>query len=167
MEEIQYGLAINYNPNNLNINLYGDDIAPTRRSYNHSACGSITSLPENVAKTLAKHPQFYDLMYCISCRQHFPINRFFWADDRVQLGKIVIDEEFAIIINNIALKSSSCCVDTVQLSDLIAKEFNGVEAFKLYVLDNNYEVKFEVIGLILIELFVYNKFTMVETQGDY
>ncbi len=65
-------------------------LRPVRRSYVHVACGSVTTMAQELAETYARDPSFYGGTFCASCGTHFPLvtaegPQFFWenTDERV------------------------------------------------------------------------------------
>lgn len=58
-------------------------VRPVRRSYVHTACGSVTRMSETIAETYARDPYFYGATYCCACRMHRPVGpngEFIWDD---------------------------------------------------------------------------------------
>lgn len=55
-------------------------VRPLRRSYQHTTCGSITTMNDAIAETYARDPKFYGATYCCSCRMHLPLDRFVWCN---------------------------------------------------------------------------------------
>ncbi|OJV23260.1 MAG: hypothetical protein BGO26_10150 [Actinobacteria bacterium 69-20] len=53
-------------------------IRPVRRSYVHTACGTVTTMSQAIAETYARDPHFYGSTYCASCRMHRPVAEFVW-----------------------------------------------------------------------------------------
>lgn len=49
-----------------------------RRSYRHVACGSVTTMSQELAETYARNPSFYGATYCVSCARHAPVSEFHW-----------------------------------------------------------------------------------------
>ncbi len=61
-------------------------IRPVRRSYIHNPCGGKTTMGQALAETYAREPSFYSGTFCCSCRAHFPVAEFVWADDGLMVG---------------------------------------------------------------------------------
>lgn len=61
-------------------------VRPVRRSYQHSVCGSITTMGMELAETYARKPGFYGGTFCSHCGDHYPVGEdghFFWVSDGV------------------------------------------------------------------------------------
>jgi hypothetical protein len=59
-------------------------VRPVRRSYQHQACGTITTMGRSIAETYAAQPTFYGATYCCGCRKHLPIGpdgEFVWVEN--------------------------------------------------------------------------------------
>lgn len=41
-------------------------------------CGIRTSMAQNIAETYARDPKFYSGTFCCSCREHRPLEEFYW-----------------------------------------------------------------------------------------
>ncbi len=62
-------------------------IRPVRRSYKHLPCGTVTSMPMEIAETYARQPDFYNATYCAKCANHLPLlqgetRNFEWVDHK-------------------------------------------------------------------------------------
>ena len=60
-------------------------VRPVRRSYVHLACGTLTTMGQELAETYARDPKFYDGTFCCHCSKHFPLvdssgSAFLWED---------------------------------------------------------------------------------------
>ncbi len=55
-------------------------VRPLRNSYIHLPCGVVTKMAISIAETYARDPKFYGGTFCISCKQHFPLDQFIWDD---------------------------------------------------------------------------------------
>ena len=78
-------------------------VRPVRRTYTHvgknpnmqggvlvstpkDACGTNTSMSQEIAETYARDPKFYSGTYCYSCKKHLPLDEFVWAGTNEKLG---------------------------------------------------------------------------------
>ena len=61
-------------------------VRPVRRSYRHTACGTVTFMGTALAETYARDPGFYSGTFCSNCRTHFPLNEFVWEGTTEQVG---------------------------------------------------------------------------------
>lgn len=58
-------------------------VRPVRRTYIHEKCGTETKMPQEIAETYARKPDFYSGTFCVYCRSHFPVGasgEFVWKD---------------------------------------------------------------------------------------
>ena len=60
-------------------------VRPVRRSYVHLACGTLTTMGQELAETYARDPKFYGGTFCCHCSKHFPLvdssgRAFLWED---------------------------------------------------------------------------------------
>jgi hypothetical protein len=55
-------------------------VRPVRRSYQHTVCGSVTTMSVPIAETYARQPDFYGATYCVTCRRHVPVGECRWVD---------------------------------------------------------------------------------------
>jgi hypothetical protein len=53
-------------------------VRPVRRKYQHTTCGSVTTMSLPLAETYARDPKFYGATYCVRCGMHRPVSEFFW-----------------------------------------------------------------------------------------
>jgi hypothetical protein len=51
-----------------------------------SGCQTITSMGRAIAETYARDPKFYHSTYCVTCRQHFPVEEFVWVGTNERVG---------------------------------------------------------------------------------
>jgi hypothetical protein len=56
-------------------------VRPVRRSYQHTTCGSVTTMGLAIAETYARDPHFYGATFCYACRRHVPVAECLWDDD--------------------------------------------------------------------------------------
>lgn len=55
-------------------------VRPYRDSYQHTACGTVTTMGRPIAETYARDPSFYGGTYCTGCRTHLPLAEFRWVE---------------------------------------------------------------------------------------
>lgn len=63
-------------------------VRPVRRNYVHTKCGAATRMPDGVAETYARQPDFYTDTFCAWCNQYLPVGadgEFVW-DDGTKVG---------------------------------------------------------------------------------
>ena len=53
-------------------------VRPVRRTYTHEVCGTNTTMAQAIAETYARDPKFYNGTFCVSCRDHLPLDEFVW-----------------------------------------------------------------------------------------
>jgi hypothetical protein len=53
-------------------------VRPYRTSYQHTDCGAVTRMSQEIAATYAREPHFYGSTYCTYCRKHLPVSEFTW-----------------------------------------------------------------------------------------
>jgi hypothetical protein len=64
-------------------------VRPVRKSYKHTtgrACGTVTTMSDDLAETYARDPHFYGATYCVGCRMHLPVSEFQWDADAEVVG---------------------------------------------------------------------------------
>lgn len=61
-------------------------IQPVRQIYRHDRCSRLTKVHIAIAETLAAQPDFYELLFCAECKQHYPAVEFVWRDDGLRVG---------------------------------------------------------------------------------
>ena len=61
-------------------------VRPVRRSYIHTACGTVTTMSIEIAETYARDPKFYSGTFCCGCRTHLPLAEFLWDGTDEQVG---------------------------------------------------------------------------------
>lgn len=49
-------------------------------------CGHRTEMSRDIAETYARDPGFYSGTFCVSCREHRPLNEFFWEGTAERVG---------------------------------------------------------------------------------
>lgn len=61
-------------------------VNPVRLSYEHTTCGTVTTMNRFIAETYARQPGFYKSTYCVQCRMHKPVGvngEFVWIEKGV------------------------------------------------------------------------------------
>lgn len=61
-------------------------VRPVRIKYVHTTCGVVTVMGLQLAETYARDPKFYSGTYCVGCRDHFPVDQFFWDGTNEKVG---------------------------------------------------------------------------------
>lgn len=64
-------------------------VRPVRKSYRHLTCGTITTMPQAIAETYARMPNFYGRTFCCCCGDYFPVGEkgeFVWLDTEEKVG---------------------------------------------------------------------------------
>ena len=61
-------------------------VRPYRDTYVHLSCGTRTTMGRAISETYARDPRFYSSTYCVSCRQHRPLNGFRWIEPDGSVG---------------------------------------------------------------------------------
>ena len=59
-------------------------VRPVRFSYVHENCGGTTSMPQAIAETYARQPDYYGRTFCCKCQDYFPVGvngEFLWKDE--------------------------------------------------------------------------------------
>lgn len=57
---------------------------PLRFAYQHTTCGTVTTMGGALAETYARQPDFYGATYCCACQMHRPVGaegEFVWVED--------------------------------------------------------------------------------------
>ena len=49
-------------------------------------CDTVTTMGQAIAETYARDPRFYSGTFCVSCREHFPLDQFVWAGTNERVG---------------------------------------------------------------------------------
>ncbi len=68
-------------------------VHPVRDAYEHLACGSVTTMDQDLAETIARNPQFYGSAMCVFCETHFSLRlrggapAFVWEEDGTPVGE--------------------------------------------------------------------------------
>lgn len=60
-------------------------VRPVRRSYQHTVCGTVTTMGVALAETYARKPSFYGATYCCGCGLHAAVAEFVWDDGSGQV----------------------------------------------------------------------------------
>lgn len=59
-------------------------VRPYRDAYEHSTCGTVTTMGRALSETYARDPKFYGSTFCVACGKHFPVSEFKWTlDDQI------------------------------------------------------------------------------------
>jgi len=61
-------------------------VRPVRRTYQHKACGCVTTMAQAIAETYARNPKFYGSTYCMRCQKHLLVSEFTWVPDGSEVG---------------------------------------------------------------------------------
>lgn len=61
-------------------------VRPVRTIYTHATCGTDTTMGLALAETYARDPTFYGGTFCVSCKNHFPLNEFVWKGTDEKVG---------------------------------------------------------------------------------
>ena len=61
-------------------------VRPVRRTYRHLPCGAVTTMAVSIAETYARDPGFYSGTFCVTCRDHFPLDQFVWEGTNERVG---------------------------------------------------------------------------------
>ena len=61
-------------------------VRPVRESYIHLTCNIETKMSLPIAETYARDNKFYGSTYCISCKQHLPVDEFVWKGTDEKVG---------------------------------------------------------------------------------
>lgn len=59
-------------------------VRPVRQSYQHLACGTITTMGLAIAETYARDPYFYGGTFCVGCGSHSAVGehgQFVWVEN--------------------------------------------------------------------------------------
>ena len=64
-------------------------VRPVRRSYQHTSCGTVTTMSTPLAETYAREPGFYGATYCCGCCRHAPVAEFRWVENGVETDQVV------------------------------------------------------------------------------
>ena len=58
-------------------------VRPFRDSYQHLACGTVTTMGRALAETYAANPRYYGATWCVGCQMHRPVGEggeFVWIE---------------------------------------------------------------------------------------
>ena len=61
-------------------------VRPYRDRYQHTACGTITTMGRSLSETYARDPSFYGATFCVGCNKHFSVAEFTWTADGQVVG---------------------------------------------------------------------------------
>ena len=64
-------------------------VRPVRRSYKHTVCGVVTSMPEAIAETYARQPGYYSSTFCAGGCGYKPVGQdgdFVWDGSSEKVG---------------------------------------------------------------------------------
>lgn len=61
-------------------------VRPVRRTYQHKACGTVTTMALGIAETYARDPKFYGATFCCHCGTHLPVSEFVWDGTDEEVG---------------------------------------------------------------------------------
>ncbi len=61
-------------------------VRPYRDRYQHTVCGSVTTMGRALSETYARDPTFYGATFCCRCNGHFPVAQFTWSKDGEVVG---------------------------------------------------------------------------------
>lgn len=60
----------------------GEFVQPVRTAYIHDeGCGDLTRMGKELARSVARAPDYYDATFCASCGDYFPVEEFRWRAD--------------------------------------------------------------------------------------
>lgn len=59
----------------------GDFVQEVRKKYVHEECGSSTTMSSDIARSVARDPDYYSKTFCKSCGDYFDVDEFHWAKD--------------------------------------------------------------------------------------
>jgi hypothetical protein len=62
---------------------------PIRTSYQHTVCGTVTSMPRQIAETYAADPSYYNSTWCCGCKAYLPVGsdgNFVWDNTQDKVG---------------------------------------------------------------------------------
>jgi hypothetical protein len=62
---------------------------PVRLKYQHISCGTVTSMPKQIAETYASNPFYYGRTFCCGCGDYFPVGEdgeFVWDNTTDKVG---------------------------------------------------------------------------------
>lgn len=61
-------------------------VRPYRDRYQHTVCGTVTTMGRALSETYARDPGFYTHTFCVHCNTHPPVAEFIWSKDGQQVG---------------------------------------------------------------------------------
>lgn len=59
----------------------GEYVQEVRRRYVHDLCGSVTIMPQEIAESVARDPEWYSKTFCASCGQYVTTSDVAWNAD--------------------------------------------------------------------------------------
>jgi len=59
----------------------GEFVQPVRKKYIHNDCGEVTTLRDDIAKSIARDPHQYGKTFCANCGGYFEVEHFRWKAD--------------------------------------------------------------------------------------
>jgi len=60
-----------------------DPVARVAEATNLLGCGTTTTMPDAIAETYARDPNFYGTTWCCECKAHMPVSEFRWFDGSI------------------------------------------------------------------------------------
>lgn len=61
-------------------------VRPYRDRYQHTTCGTVTTMGRALSETYARDPKFYSHTFCVHCNRHPPVDEFVWTADGQTVG---------------------------------------------------------------------------------
>lgn len=61
-------------------------IRPVRQVYLHLTCKTTTRMGLALSETYARDPKFYSGTFCVTCKNHFPLDQFWWEGTNEIVG---------------------------------------------------------------------------------
>lgn len=61
-------------------------VRPYRDRYQHTPCGTVTTMGRALSETYARDPSFYGSTFCVHCNVHRPVSEFTWTADGAVVG---------------------------------------------------------------------------------
>lgn len=61
-------------------------VRPYRDRYQHTTCGTVTTMGRALSETYARDPTFYGATFCCGCNRHLPVSEFVWSADGQVVG---------------------------------------------------------------------------------
>ena len=66
----------------------GEFVQPVRKSYVHDACGSTTTMNDDLAESFARAPEQYGKTFCANCGDYYPLSEFVWKGTDTRLDTV-------------------------------------------------------------------------------